>query len=48
LPISAEEAKSDVRFADISSDEAKAGLRVYNDAVHYDFKTNFNPTNNTE
>lgn len=48
LPISAEEAKSDVRFADISSDDTKAGLRVYNDAVHYDFKTNFDPNNNTE
>lgn len=48
LPISAEEAKSDVRFADISSDDTKAGFRVYNDAVHYDFKTNFNPNNNTE
>lgn len=49
LPISAEEAKSDTRFAlaNIKSDDVKAGFRVYNDVEHYDYKMVFDANTST-
>ena len=44
LPISAEEAKNDVRFSGLNTrDEERAAMRVYNDAYYYDFEQYVDP-----
>lgn len=47
LPISAEEARNSQQFSNISDEDVRVGFRVYNDAVHYDFKTNYDPQHST-